>query len=526
MKFYKNASFLFGACLAAVLVGDWLLYGAPVGWNLALCVLGVLLLIAVRNMPAFVNRAVMMLVFAVLGLILALCEEPTVIGATLAILGLGMVALTARGGCPASLRDWMLRWLQLPGHILVRPWMDAWVACKWFGRHPSAEPMVMRWTMLWTLPLLLGGVFVLIFVAANPIIAQWAGTLWHNILTFLYSLPTWLSLGRICFWMIVALGTYGLLRARRGARQCVVVLPPPLQPATVAMPMMVIRCLMVFNLIFGVQTLLDLMYLWGGAALPQGMTYADYAHRGSYALIAAALLAALFVIITFRAGGAAERFVWARRLVYLWIFQNVVLTLAAAWRLRIYVGAYSLTQFRVAAALWMLLVAVGLVLIIWRLLSRRSNTWLLHANVMAAAALLYLCAFSNFNGWIAWFNVEHCKEFDGRGPALDVAYLRELGPEALPAVRLNAQEQAVNRKVMNDLQQAQIALENSLAIDMSDWRGWTWRRQRLIQGTHVGMAGIDRRHSRSALWQGNCIWHREEPTTGDNALGSSRFSVF
>ena len=65
---------------------------------------------------------------------------------------------------------------------------------------------------------------------------------------------------------------------------------------------MIVHCLAVFNIIFALQTLLDVIYLCGGAALPRGLTYASYAHRGSYPLIAAALLAAAFVIVTFRPG--------------------------------------------------------------------------------------------------------------------------------------------------------------------------------------------------------------------------------
>ena len=51
-----------------------------------------------------------------------------------------------------------------------------------------------------------------------------------------------------------------------------------------------------------------------------------------------------------------------------------------------YVDAYSLTVLRIAALVWMALVAIGLVLICWRLLRGRSGAWLINANVLAAAA--------------------------------------------------------------------------------------------------------------------------------------------
>ena len=56
------------------------------------------------------------------------------------------------------------------------------------------------------------------------------------------------------------------------------------------------RSLILFNALFAVQTVLDLIYLWGGASLPDGMSHAEYAHRGAYPLVATALLAAAFVL--------------------------------------------------------------------------------------------------------------------------------------------------------------------------------------------------------------------------------------
>ncbi len=54
----------------------------------------------------------------------------------------------------------------------------------------------------------------------------------------------------------------------------------------------ILNSLILFNALFAVQTILDLIYLWGGVRLPDGLSYAEYAHRGAHPLIATALLAA------------------------------------------------------------------------------------------------------------------------------------------------------------------------------------------------------------------------------------------
>jgi hypothetical protein len=78
----------------------------------------------------------------------------------------------------------------------------------------------------------------------------------------------------------------------------------------------ILRSLVLFNLLFAVQTILDLIYLRGGVALPDGMTYATYAHRGAYPLMLTALLAAGFVLVAIAPGGQAERKPAIRTLVF------------------------------------------------------------------------------------------------------------------------------------------------------------------------------------------------------------------
>jgi len=238
-----------------------------------------------------------------------------------------------------------------------------------------------------------------------------------------------------------------------------------------------VRCLVIFNALFLVQTVLDVRYLWGGARLPSGMTYASYAHRGAYPLVAAAILAAFFMLITFQAGSQSESFSWARRLVHLWLAQNVFLVFSAFWRLYLYILAYSLTRWRVAAAIWILLVAGGLTLIFWRIVTRRADIWLINANAVTALFVLYVCSFLNFDGFIADFNVRHCREMGGKGVHIDLPYLARLGPDTLPALLRLAAKHPKMPGIQETIEQLRTELQESL----QDWRSWTYRRHRMMQ---------------------------------------------
>jgi hypothetical protein len=244
-------------------------------------------------------------------------------------------------------------------------------------------------------------------------------------------------------------------------------------------PPTVLRSLILFNLLFAIQTGLDLVYLWGSAKLPADVSYADYAHRGAYPLIATALLAAGFVLAAMRPGGPAEKSKIIRPLVYLWVAQNVMMVASCILRLHLYVETYLLTTMRVAAFVWMLLVAAGLVLIVARIILKQSNGWLVRMNLISLTATLYVCALINFPAIIAAYNVTHSKESSGKGVSLDINYLGELGPQVLPALNRARELPAVEARLActrNRLLSAQ-------AADMASWRSWgfrSWRLQRWL----------------------------------------------
>jgi len=299
--------------------------------------------------------------------------------------------------------------------------------------------------------------------------------------------------GRVVLWLLAADWLWALLRLRshsasRGAASAA---PAVEGHARLLSPALIARCLVLFNALFAVQTALDVYYLWGGAKLPAGMTYAHYAHRGAYPLAAAALLAAACVLVTFRAAPREGAMRWARRLVYVWLGQNVFLVVSAAWRLRLYVEAYSLTRLRVAAAIWMLLVACGLAWILMRILTGRANLWLINVNTITAAAVLYACCLVDFDGAIARFNVRHCSEVRGQGPSIDLEYLEALGPETLPALLWLSDRIGASPKAA-PLQETIGRLADGLHRDLRSWQGWTFRRHRLARLRRMRSLGAAR----------------------------------
>ena len=313
--------------------------------------------------------------------------------------------------------------------------------------------------------------FLILFAFINPRLIDWvlSGELF--------------ALRQIPLWSLVIILSCLLLRSRLRPKQ-EPTLKRDVKDVKIAIPFLfskesILYSLVLFNLLFSVQTCMDLIYLWGGTALPAGMSYAEYAHRGAYPLIATALLAGAFVLVTLRPGSETEGMRSIRYLVYVWIAQNVFLVLSSIWRTILYIEEYSLTYLRLAALIWMGLVALGLIWLVLRIVWTRSNIWLINVNGITLLTVLILCTFINLGSLIAQFNVEHCKEIKGKGPVLDLKYLREIGTASLPALNWFQQHGRRYNQKMLRAGKLERNLRNTLSKELKEWRTWTFRRYRL-----------------------------------------------
>ena len=248
--------------------------------------------------------------------------------------------------------------------------------------------------------------------------------------------------------------------------------PEPVLPGT-SLPSVLIA-LALFNAIFAVQNGLDIAFLWSGGALPAGMTQTEYVHRGAYPLIGTALIAGVMALAMLRPGSASERHPWARRLVTLWVAQNLVLVASSVFRTIDYIEASMLTAWRIAALAWMGLVALGLVLICWRILKGRSARWLINWNAFAAALVLAVCSFVDLGAIAASWNARM------QAPAkVDLCYFSNVGDGALlPLTALESQP--MDRVTRDRVRYIRDRIFTDLAARQDSWTEWTPRGARRL----------------------------------------------
>jgi hypothetical protein len=369
------------------------------------------------------------------------------------------VALNGQGRLADLLQAGLRFWLLAPMQVL----RDANAG----GRSVVRGQDVRGVWRAWGLPVVASVIFLVLFVAGNPV--------FENLVFRLPGIDG--NVSRLLFWALVAALVWPFLVLQKMRQRMRVPFDIPKAPRlsipALFNPQSVVNSLVLFNLMFALQTGLDAVYLWGHAELPDGVSPAAFAHRGAYPLVLTALLAGLFAMVS-------RPYVHARRglqaLLLLWLGQNVALMAGAVLRLDLYVDAYGLTYLRVAAFIWMGMVAAGLALIGWQVLRGRENGWMLARMAGLLVAVLYLCSFVNFADMIARFNLSrepdiYAVQGAARAPVrLDGDYICALGSMAMPAIADYQQQTG----------QAVCAEWNMPAYPQIDnWREWGFRKWRV-----------------------------------------------
>lgn len=462
------------AAASVIAVGDILLYGFEGGSVLGLFALAwVAALVIARPAIRRARGGWIALASATL-YALVLIIEPSLLGNVLFLAAIGSAALLVRHVFDNALL-WGLRLGFLGLRAPFGPPADLWRMLRLPGRGGGSTARALVMNLV--LPLSGGAVFLALFASANPVLGQAFDAV---------QLPdTGTLILHAMLWTIILGFVWPTLRPRAlrlagGTWSAFPRLPDP--PVTTA-----IITLGVFNAVFALENALDIAFLWSGAPLPGDITLADYAHRGAYTLIATALLAGLFVLVVLRPGARHASDPMVRRLVLAWVAQNVLLVASSMLRLADYIAAYSLTELRISAMVWMVLVGCGLMLIGWRFLTGKSAAWLINANALTAGVALTGLATVDLAAVAARWNVDHPRE----QVALDLCYLDELGSAALiPLIELR------NAPVSPELRDRVVFVSrqafDDLATRQSDWQAWTLRGAMRLARAEAMLAGDTR----------------------------------
>lgn len=428
---------------------------------------------------------------AILALILT--DDPSLLAWVLFWAALSLATMLPRRGFDDALA-WAKRLARHAVTGIVSPLRDAARITKMHDRRGRQQGGFRALARALALPLFGSVVFVALFANANPLI----GTAFAQIV-----LPdAWTTIWRSLLAVIVVVSVWSSLRpsarttilARNHERVVSTALDPGVSTLMLS--------LVTFNVIFAVENALDLAFLWSGMGLPAGVTMADYAHQGAYSLIVTALLAALFVLVALQPGSVGAEHRAIRRLVAVWIAQNLLLVASSGLRTLDYVDAYGMTVLRLSALAWMALVAIGLTLIGWRLFGGRSAAWLVNANALAAMLVLGLASLVDLGAAATAWNTRVALSQGKAGPPLDRCYMARLGPSALVSLA-TLEGHAKDPAVRDAFASLRWEAQRTVTTAQANWRRWTPRGARRLSEVEASV-GLRRPTLRAAPDGRNC----------------------
>jgi hypothetical protein len=286
---------------ALAALSDWLFYGQRIGISAVIFAIALTCGSLLANFAGLNKKHAMLAgIFVLAGLVPAI-EQFNAVSLAFIVLALGVGLLLTTG---RELDDLGERTAALFDLFAIGPFRFFREAIGVFSL-----PALTSGFTVWFIPVVLGSIFVFLFVSANPLLEKWISLMNPS------SAASYVSIGRLLFWAVALSVVWPFVHVWWRAKTEVMDNPAVGIPQEHAEPAdfadffgiaTILRSLILFNLLFAVQTVLDIVYLWGNAALPADITYAAYAHRGAYPLILTALLAAGFVLAAMQPGGPAS----------------------------------------------------------------------------------------------------------------------------------------------------------------------------------------------------------------------------
>jgi uncharacterized protein DUF4153 len=227
------------------------------------------------------------------------------------------------------------------------------------------------------------------------------------------------------------------------------------------------------DLIFSVFVIIQFRYFFGGPGLVQattGLTYAEYARRGFFELVAAsALVLPLLLASHWLLGKKTPREERIFRILAGVLLALVFVVLVSAFeRMRLYQAEYGMTELRLYTTAFMGWLALLLIWFASTVLAGRREHFAGGALIAGYALIVALHA-ANPNSLIAQVNTARARA----GERFDARYVASLGADAIPALvaALPDLTPAGRCVIRNGL------LKSWTGSDPSDWRSWNASRE-------------------------------------------------
>ncbi len=298
-----------------------------------------------------------------------------------------------------------------------------------------------------------------------------ADNVFSNLLQNLFAFDTSTAASHTIVFGIWAALTAGYLRWSLVARPEALPTPGVSSPTGIVP---VATALGLINLMFLLFVVVQLRYFFGGASLIEettGLTYAQYARSGFFELLMASglVLPVLMGADHLVRGESAAHLATFRRLASLLLVLLAVVMASALQRMRLYVGAFGLSEDRLYATAFMVYLLGVFAWFGWTVLRGRRGPFAFGALIQGFAVLAGLHVL-NPDAFIVRTNLNR----PAAERPFDAKYAVLLGADAVPPLL----EALPGLDASNRCTIATRLLKRWSPESETDWRTWNWSRSR------------------------------------------------
>ncbi len=190
------------------------------------------------------------------------------------------------------------------------------------------------------------------------------------------------------------------------------------------------------NLLLLVLNIIDISWIWFGTVSTDPTTLSQLVHSGTYMLILSIFLSMGIMLYFFRNN---LNFYSKNKVLkigsYVWIFQNVILSISVALRNYHYITNSGLAYKRIGVLIFLILTIVGLILMFNKIRNGKTMFYLIKTNSWSLYMMMLFVAAINWDGIIANYNLNVTYKKN-----LDVEFINKLSDKALYIVIENSEK--------------------------------------------------------------------------------------
>lgn len=327
-----------------------------------------------------------------------------------------------------------------------------------FGENKLAK-IISRNLYLAIIPILVFGVFFLIFFQANPVFNEIVINSWQylsNLFSLSFDETTW---GRIVFFLF---GTYfifsalfdwgiskNLLKLFTNSEfitpsEQTSVYESNYQRNEYKIALMLIGSV---NILLLIINIIDINFLWFSFDYSQAGNLSKLVHEGTGTLILSIFFSIAILLYYFRKDlNFYQNNKLLKYLAYAWIVQNIILIISVSVRNYYYINFYGLTHLRIGVGVFLQITLIGLVTLWVKIRDLRSFFFMFRLNTWSLYILWVTLTLVNWDVLIARYNLANTFR-----NGVDYEYLLSLSYKTLPIIYENRMQlPETNQKRLQD----------------------------------------------------------------------------